>query len=133
MTEELELGSGRELDAQVHMAQGFKEEVETYDIDYMRTGDGDEMMVRDGVSDDVPNYSTDIALAFPLLEKYQLSLIPLGEDGWFCGKLNLGSAMSNYFDPKNGYLETSFQKGYAEARTATHAICLAVVNMFGEG
>jgi hypothetical protein len=94
-------------------------------INWVRDGEGKERMARP-----LPEFSTSIAAAWPLVEKYKLTVLPIeGDDdkivGWFAGRFD---QEHDYLDDEGGVIDGHFKHDtYARAETAEVAICLAAL------
>jgi hypothetical protein len=84
------------------------------------------------VWDPIPEYSTSIAAAWVLVEKYKLSLIREVDDEddveWMCGPLNI-TGIGNRDGTDLSDVGVKFTNEWRLATTAPHAVCLCVLNL----
>jgi hypothetical protein len=125
------LEAGRDVDRAVAEKLGWKNDGSGLGMYYPPNG-----KIASRCESEIPHYSTDIASAFKLLEKYQLSLIRLDDDEWLCGRPGDETRQYNVpgiYAEDNGNCVVEF-KDYKVATTAAHAICLSFLAVeLGEG
>jgi hypothetical protein len=78
-----------------------------------------------------PFYSTDIAAAWQVVEKFNLSVIRADDDEWMCGRAGNSEYSYVYNNGLNNMVELAFPEGFKLATTAAHAICLAFLAIEG--
>lgn len=104
------MNAGRELDALVaEKVMGFRHHPAMPGYDEM-------WFMSDGGSIDLPNYSTDIAAAWQVVEKLRLGIAPMGDGKW-------GVAMRD--QPVNSIKDLTINE------SAPLAICLAALKARG--
>lgn len=131
------MDAGRELDALVatHIF-GYRVATKA-SLGYVRTDDYLCQTDHDGKWGHLDEYSTDIAAAWLVVERFGLSVLSIREEGhvvgWFAG-LYGDRTDSDYLDTEMGVIDGRFGGTfggdlYASAPTAPLAICLAALRV----
>jgi hypothetical protein len=76
----------------------------------------------------IPGFSTEIDMAWRVVEKYNLSLIRIADDEWLCGRYGQEGHDGLYSENDGSCVVAQFYN-YRIAPTAAHAICLAFLEL----